>query len=283
MSSPADLARELDIARQLAQKAAALVRRFSEQPVAVKYKDAGEPVTEADLAANALIVSGLAQEFAGDAILSEELPDDGSRLGKERVWMVDPIDGTRDFIRGQPGYVVMIGLCVDGRPALGVVAHPTTGVVWSGVVGQGAWRDQADGTRIPVTTSALAEPPGVRIVVSKSRRSPQIDAFRLALGVTDEMNVGSVGLKVALVCQGDRDLYLYGGEQTKLWDTCAPEAILTAAGGRMSDMDGRPLVYTKTDLNNRDGVVASNGPLHDHVIRALAAARGKSPTTSRPP
>jgi 3'(2'), 5'-bisphosphate nucleotidase len=190
--------------------------------------------------------------------------------------MVDPIDGTRDFIRGQTGYVVMIGLCLDGRPVLGVVAHPSTGAVWSGVVGQAAWREQPGGTRTPVQTSPLAEPPGVRIVVSQSRRSPQIDAFRRALGVTDEMTVGSVGLKVALVAQGERDLYLYPGEQTKLWDTCGPEAILIAAGGRMSDMDGRPLDYGKADLNNRSGVVASNGPLHDHVIRALAVARGKA-------
>jgi 3'(2'), 5'-bisphosphate nucleotidase len=276
MRGPVDLSRELDVARRLAQEAAALVSRLAAQPIAVKYKDAGEPVTEADLAANALIVSRLTQEFPGDAILSEELPDDGSRSARSRVWMVDPIDGTRDFIRGEAGYVVMIGLCLDGRPALGAVAHPSTGVVWSGVVGQGAWREQADGTRIPVTTSALAEPRGVRIVVSKSRRSPRIDAFRRALGVTDEMSVGSVGLKVALVCQGERDLYLYPGEQTKLWDTCGPEAILTAAGGRMSDMDGRPLVYSKADLNNRSGVVASNGPLHDHVIRALATAQGKT-------
>jgi 3'(2'), 5'-bisphosphate nucleotidase len=276
VSRPADLSHEIDVARRLAQEAAALVRGLAERPVSVKYKDAGEPVTDADLAANALIVSRLAQEFPGDAILSEELPDDGSRLGRPRVWMVDPIDGTRDFIRGRPGYVVMIGLCLDGRPALGAVAHPRTDMVWSGVVGQGAWCDQPDGTRVPMRTSALAEPRGVRIVVSQSRRSPQIDAFRLALGVTDEMSVGSVGLKVALVCQGERDLYLYPGEQTKLWDTCGPEAILIAAGGRMSDMDGRPLDYGKADLNNRSGVVASNGPLHDHVIRALAVARGKA-------
>ena len=276
VSRPADLSHEIDVARRLAREAAALVRGLAERPVSVKYKDAGEPVTDADLAANALIVSGLAQEFPGDAILSEESPDDGSRLGRSRVWMVDPIDGTRDFIRGQTGYVVMIGLCLDGRPALGAVAHPRTDVAWSGVVGQGAWRDQPDGTRVPMRTSALAEPRGVRIVVSQSRRSPQIDAFRLALGVTDEMSVGSVGLKVALVCQGERDLYLYPGEQTKLWDTCGPEAILTAAGGRMSDMDGRPLVYNKADLNNRTGVVASNGPLHDLVIQALATARGKN-------
>jgi 3'(2'), 5'-bisphosphate nucleotidase len=273
VSRPADLSHEIDVARRLAREAAALVRGLAEKPVSVKYKDAGEPVTDADLAANALIVSGLAQEFPGDAILSEELPDDGSRLGRPRVWMVDPIDGTRDFIRGQTGYVVMIGLCLDGRPALGAVAHPRTDVVWSGVVGQGAWCDQPDGTRVPMRTSALAEPRGVRIVVSQSRRSPQIDAFRLALGVTDEMSVGSVGLKVALVCQGERDLYLYPGEQTKLWDTCGPEAILTAAGGRMSDLDGRPLVYNKADLNNRNGVVASNGPLHHLVIQALATAR----------
>jgi 3'(2'), 5'-bisphosphate nucleotidase len=276
VSSPVDLSHELDVARELAREAAALVRRFSQQPMAVKHKAGGEPVTEADLAANTLIVSRLAQEFPGDAVLSEELPDDGSRLGSRRVWMVDPIDGTRDFIRGQTGYVVMIGLCLDGRPVLGVVAHPSTGAVWSGVVGQAAWREQPGGTRTPVQTSPLAEPPGVRIVVSQSRRSPQIDAFRRALGVTDEMTVGSVGLKVALVAQGERDLYLYPGEQTKLWDTCGPEAILIAAGGRMSDMDGRPLDYSKADLNNRNGVVASNGPLHDHVIRALASARGKA-------
>jgi len=276
VSSPADLSRELAVARRLAQQAAALVRRFAEQPIEVKYKDGGEPVTEADLAANQLIVSRLAQEFAGDAILSEELPDDGGRLAKDRVWMVDPIDGTRDFIRGRPGCVVMIGLCLDGRPVLGAVAQPSTGNMWSGVVGQPAWRDESDGTRVPVRTSTLAEPHGVRIVVSESRRSPRIDAFRRALGVTDEISLGSVGMKVALVCQGERDLYLYPGEQTKLWDTCGPEAILTAAGGRMSDMDGHPLVYAKADLNNRSGVVASNGPLHDHVIQALATARGKS-------
>jgi 3'(2'), 5'-bisphosphate nucleotidase len=275
VNRPTDLSHEIDVARRLAKQAAALVRRFAEQPISVKYKDAGEPVTEADQAASALIVSGLAQEFPDDAILSEELPDDGSRLGRPRVWMVDPIDGTRDFVAGRPGCVVMIGLCIEGRPQLGVVAQPSTDTLWSGIVGQGAWRETPDGLRAPMRTSTLAQGPGVRIVVSKSRRSPQIDAFRLALGVTDEMNVGSVGLKVALVSQGDRDLYLYPGEHTKLWDTCGPEAILIAAGGRMSDIDGCPLDYSKTDLNNRGGVVASNGPLHDHVIQALAAARGQ--------
>jgi 3'(2'), 5'-bisphosphate nucleotidase len=267
---PIDLSRELTVARRLAQQAAALVRRHAGPELVVQHKSGGEPVTQADQEASVLIVDGLTREFAEDAILSEEVPDDGARLGKPRVWMIDPIDGTRDFIRGETGYVVMIGLCVRGRPALGVVAQPSSGLLWSGATGLGAWREQPDGTRVPVHTSTLARPPGVRIVVSKSHRSPQIDAFRRALGVIDEANVGSVGLKVALVSQGDRDLYLYPGQQTKLWDTCGPEAILVAAGGRMSDLDGQPLVYTEAELANRKGVVASNGPLHDHVIHTLA-------------
>jgi len=273
---PLDFSHELEVARRLAQEAAVLVRRYAGQSLAVKHKSDGDPVTQADLEASALIVSGLAKEFAGDAVLSEEAADDGTRLGKSRVWMVDPIDGTRDFIRGQTGFVVMIGLCLDGRPVLGALVQPSSGLMWSGVVGQGAWRDQPDGTRVAVRTSTLAQPPGVRIVVSKSHRTPDIDDFRRVLGVTDEANVGSVGLKIALVCQGDRDLYLYSGQQTKLWDTCGPEAILGAAGGRVSDLDGRPLVYHEAELRHRRGIVASNGPLHDHVIRALATVRGKN-------
>ncbi|HEX7597622.1 MAG TPA: inositol monophosphatase family protein, partial [Polyangia bacterium] len=109
----------------------------------------------------------------------------------------------------------------------------------------------------------------------------EIDAFRLALGVTDETTMGSVGMKVALISQGDRDLYLYPGAHTKLWDTCAPEAILIAAGGRLSDIDGRPLVYTEPELNNLRGVVATNGPLHNHVLHALATVREKASVIPR--
>ena len=90
-----------------------------------------------------------------------------------------------------------------------------------------------------------------------------------ALQITDEMNVGSIGLKIGLVSEAVRDLYVNPGGRTKSWDTCGPEAILAAAGGRMTDVDGHPLVYDMPDLYNRRGIVASNGPLHDFVISAL--------------
>jgi 3'(2'), 5'-bisphosphate nucleotidase len=263
-------ARELAVAEQVAIEAAHLVRGYHGTNLTVHSKAGNEPVTEADRAANTLIVDRLRAAFPNDAILSEEIPDDGARMGHARVWMVDPIDGTSDFIAGDTGFVVMIGLAIDGRPHVGAVAHPLTGRVYGGVVGEGAWRLDPDGARRSVHTSSLARPPGIRLVASKTHRTPRVDAVKTALGITDEINVGSVGLKIGMVSEASRDLYVYTGGRTKIWDTCGPEAILLGAGGCMTDLDGKPLVYDRPDLYNRRGIVASNGPLHDFVIETLA-------------
>lgn len=261
--------RELGLARSIALEAAALVRTFTGRKLRIDVKMGNEPVTEADLAANELIVTRLAAAFPGDAILSEELPDTGARLGAARVWMVDPIDGTRDFILGEPGFAVMIGLCVDGVPMVGVVSQPIVQKTYGGVVGGSAWMENADGHRTALETSPLSVPEGIRLVASKSHRTSGVEAIKRALGIEDEMNMGSVGLKIGLVAEATRDLYVYTGGRTKLWDTCGPEAILRAAGGQMTDLDGSPLDYVGPDLHNRRGIVASNGHLHDHVIGAI--------------
>jgi 3'(2'), 5'-bisphosphate nucleotidase len=265
-----DFGRELAVAEEVAQRAARLVLGYHRTDLVIESKAGNEPVTRADREASELIVAALQEAFPDDVVLSEELPDDGSRHGRSRVWMVDPIDGTSDFIQGETGFVVMIGLVVDGRPHVGAVAQPLTGQIYSGIVGQGAWRREADGTRAALHTSDLARPPGIRLVASKTHRTPRVDAVKKALGITDELNVGSVGLKIGLVSEGSRDLYVYTGSRTKIWDTCGPEAILHGAGGRMTDLDGKPLVYDAADLYNRRGIVASNGPLHDYVVEALA-------------
>jgi 3'(2'), 5'-bisphosphate nucleotidase len=265
-----DFSPELEAAERIALEAAELVRGYHGRPLSVENKPGDEPVSEADHAANTLIVSRLRAAFPDDVVLSEEIPDDGSRLGRPRVWMVDPIDGTRDFIMGDTGFVVMIGLLVDGRPRVGAVAHPLTGRLYGGVAGVGSRVTGPDGARAPLHTSALARPPGIRLVASKSHRTARIDAVRKALMIEDEINVGSVGLKIGLVSEASRDLYVYGGGRTKIWDTCGPEAILVGAGGRLTDLDGRPLSYDQPELYNRRGIVASNGPLHDFVIEAIA-------------
>ncbi len=273
------LARELAITHAVALEAAALVRPYHGSRLAVENKAGDEPVTQVDRAASELIVARLRAAFPDDAILSEELPDDGSRLTNARVWMVDPIDGTRDFINGETGYAVMIGLCIDGRPVVGAVSQPPTGLTWAGAVGEAAWKEQPDGSRQPLRPSTLREGPGIRLVASKSHRTPHVDAFRHALGIDDEMNIGGVGLKVGLVADGSRDLYVYPGGRTKRWDSCAPEAILVAAGGKLTDTDGALIDYTTKDLYNSRGLVASNGFLHDMVIGTLAALRAKGDMT----
>ncbi len=264
---------ELEVARSVALEAAALVSRYQRNNLVVSLKTGDEPVTEADRAASELIVARLRQVFPDDAILSEELPDDGARFHSHRVWMVDPIDGTRDFIDGADGFAVMIGLCVGGRPVMGVVSQPPTRLTYGGAVGDAAWSETPEGGRIPLRLSTLAKPPGIRLVASKSHRTGDIDLFRRELQITDEINVGGVGVKIGLVADGRRDLYVYPGGRTKIWDTCAPEAILMAAGGRMTDTFGDPLIYTAPDLHNRRGILASNGPLHTLVVSTLAAVR----------
>jgi 3'(2'), 5'-bisphosphate nucleotidase len=268
-----DFSRELDVARAVALEAAAVVSSFQGRPLGVEHKAGGEPVSLADIASSDLIVARLRQVFPDDGILSEELPDNPARLTKNRVWMIDPIDGTRDFVRGEPGYVVMIGLAVEGRPMVGAVAQPSTGTIWSGAVGMGAWKEAAGQNRVPIRPAT--DPSCVRLVSSKSHRTEYYARFCEILGITDETRFGSVGLKVALVAEGSRDLYVYPGSQTKIWDSCAPEAILTAAGGRFTDSDGKPLCYTELALQNFRGIVASNGVVHERALDAVAKLRAE--------
>jgi 3'(2'), 5'-bisphosphate nucleotidase len=270
-----DFSRELEIARTVAIEAAAVVNSFKGRPLGVEHKAGGEPVSLADLESSALIVRRLAEAFPDDAILSEEVPDEPSRLEKSRVWMIDPIDGTRDFLLGEPGYVVMIGLCVQGRPRVGVVVQPTSGNVWMGALGMGAWKETLDGKREPLCISGVKDSKDIRLVSSKSHRTEYYERFRRTLGITDEFALGSVGLKVALVSEGSRDLYVYPGGQTKIWDSCGPEAILSAAGGKLTDSDGNDLCYTNLSLHNPRGLVASNGLVHGQALAAIAKLRSE--------
>ena len=276
MSVPSDLSRELETACTVAREAAALVAGFAGQTLEVQHKTGGEPVSRADLESSELIVRRLAAAFPDDAILSEELPDNASRLGVPRVWMIDPIDGTKDFLRGESGHAVMIGLAREGRPALGVVAQPATGCLWTGVVGAGAWKQSQGGPREPLRVSTVTGAHAIRLVSSKSNRSEYYARFCRALGITDELSLGSVGLKMATVAQGTRDLYVYPGNQSKMWDSCGPEAILIAAGGKVSDMDGQPLCYDRPELRNLRGFVASNGLVHGLALEAIARLRAEA-------
>ena len=265
-----DLERELAVAERLAREAGALIERYFGSGIAVEYKPGEEgPVTRADKEANALLVAGLRDAFPDDGTLSEEAPDDGSRRRCRRVWMVDPLDGTKDFIRGLHGFSVMIGLCEAGVPILGVIYQPTARQLYRAARGHGAELVAPDGTVGRIHVSTVAEPSGIRLVASQSHRSEAIDRVRETLGVHDELNIGSVGLKLGLIARGERDLYVNPASLSSLWDTCGPEALLAEAGGRITDLYGAKLDYLGDSLKNSRGLVASNGVLHEQVIAQI--------------
>jgi 3'(2'), 5'-bisphosphate nucleotidase len=240
----------------------------------VELKAGDEPVTLADKRANDLIVEGLHARFPHDPVLSEEAPAIEGVLGSPRIWMVDPIDGTKDFIRGSEGFSVMIGLARLGRPVLGVVHQPALDRTFFATPDGGAHVVTGD-TVQPLAVSRVSSAGDVRLVASASHRSPDIDRVKGALGIDNEQNIGSIGVKLCLIAMGLRDLYVNPQTKTKVWDTCGPEAILVGAGGRLTDLDGVPVDYA--ELAQRRGLVASNGLVHDEVIAKLAPLFAKRP------
>jgi 3'(2'), 5'-bisphosphate nucleotidase len=265
--------RELDVAVELARAAGASILSQYEKPLRVEqknYDDDVEPVTQADRIANELIVNGLKKEFPSDGILAEESIDTERRLGKSRVWMVDPLDGTNGFIDGNGDFAVQIGLAEDGAPVVGVVYLPLSRVLYRTVIGNGAWieRPQRETERAAVSDRQTFAT--MRLAASRSHRSPRMNKVVQRFGFQSEVQRGSVGIKIGLLVEQECDLYIHLSPRTKEWDTCAPQLILTEAGGRLTDLFGRPLKYNVRDVNNRNGLVASNGAAHEQIIETLA-------------
>ena len=274
----AQLSPDLAVVLPLIREAGALAMRYftawhggpASSALAVEMKDGDEPVTAADRAVSELCVRRLRLAFPADAILSEELPDDGARHHAARTWLIDPIDGTKDFIAGRAGFSIMIGLLSGGRPVLGAVYQPTASRLWYAAVGAGAFGEQAGGPPQALHVAATAELSAARMVSSVSHPDPLVAELRDRAGIRDETQVGSVGIKLSLVAAGERDLYVNPAGKCKLWDTAAPDIILTEAGGRLTDLLGEPLTYVGPELGHRRGMVASNGTLHAQALAQLA-------------
>lgn len=276
LTSTDSLDYELRTAAKLAREAGAAVLAWYGSTSA-DTKANGDPVTEADHAANRVILNGLSTAFPDDAVLSEEAKDEPDRLASRRIWIVDPLDGTKEFLARNGEFSIMIGLAIDGSATLGVVYRPVGDILYSARAHGGAFAEQGSERR----TLGVADgrfPP--RIVASRSHPDPLLTRMHQALGATDIMPSGSVGIKCALIAEGERDLYLHPVPYLKEWDTCAPEVILKEAGGEVSDCLGASLVYNKPDPRQPRGIVASGGGIHQQVlsrIGGIAATAGLAP------
>lgn len=265
---------ELDTAKDLACRAGAiLMEHYAEEP-SVQWKGKNDPVTTADLAASRFLVGELQTLFPSDAILSEEEKDDLKRLTNSRVWIIDPMDGTREFISRRGEFAVMIGLALEGKAHLGAVYQPTEDKLYFAASGTGAYLT-CRGATMRLQVSDRSEFSHATMALSRSHLSESTEMIRKRLGIGQTIQMGSLGIKVGLVCETRADVYVQG-RGTSLWDTCGPEAILREAGGRMTDSSGNAFRYDRTELRNLDGVIATNGLLHDKVVEAVGALAARN-------
>ena len=238
----------LDLAAALAERAGARILAIRDRGFDIQHKADRSVVTEADNAAEAIIVAGLRDALPGCCVVAEEEMASGKIVAApSEFWLVDPLDGTREFTGGGDDFAVNIGLVRGGRPVLGVVGVPATGEIFGGIVGQGAWR-QRDGTRSVIS---VRHPPAEGLTVVASRHhgdAERLDAFLAGRIVARMVNFGS-SLKFCRLAEGEADLYPRFG-RTMEWDTCAPQAVLEAAGGAVETLDGSTLRYGKTGWDN---------------------------------
>jgi 3'(2'), 5'-bisphosphate nucleotidase len=192
-----------------------------------------------DQVANAFILMGLAEWRPGDAVLSEESPDDQARLAASRVWIVDPLDGTREYSEGRPDWAVHVALAVDGAPRLGAVAVPARGRLF-----------RSDRAALPAN-AGRARP---IMLVSRTRPPAEAETIAALLGA-ELVAMGSAGAKAMAVVAGEADIYYHAGGQHE-WDNCAPAAVALGAGLHASRLDGSPLLYNRADTLVPDLIIA---------------------------
>jgi 3'(2'), 5'-bisphosphate nucleotidase len=274
ISQELPFARELEVVTELARDAGAILLRHYHSPFLVEQKVNAnkelEEVTAADREANDLIVRRLAAEFPDDGILAEESADTERRLDKDRVWMIDPMDGTKNFIQRDGDFAVQIGLAVNGESVAGVVYQPVRDVLYRAARGAGSWIEAPDKGAARMSVSNVVAPHEMVLASSRSHRSPRMELVVSRFGFKDEVRRGSVGVKIGLITEQLADLYMHLSPSTKQWDTCGPEIILIEAGGRLTDLFGQPLRYNGVRVDNRNGIVATNGAAHEMVIENLA-------------
>ncbi len=248
----------LDRVKRLSIEAGRAIMDVYSRPFSVEYKDDSSPLTEADKAAHSVIEAGL-REIAPDVpVISEEgeeIPF-SARKGFRSFWLVDPLDGTKEFIKRNGEFTVNIALIEDSVPVLGVIYAPARGLMYFARKGQGAYREDASGSR-KINAASLSPDAPIKAVVSRSHPSPAIEEYLSAFTIENRVEAGS-SLKFCLVAEGTADIYPRFGE-TWEWDTAAGHAIASEAGALVTLPDLAPLTYNKEGLKNPGFIVASPG------------------------
>ena len=243
-----------------------LIKQDDEKTKIIKTKTQEDPVTLADLKVNELIIKRINEKYKNTnwEILSEEnvkIEVDSCNTNADWIWILDPLDGTKDFIQSTGNYAMHLALNYRRRPCLGIVLIPEKNELWF-AVGSKLWCEKRDGTILssPIPTSKNLEQ--MTIVTSKNHRNEKLNELISKVNFKKITRMGSVGCKIASIIRGESDIYislsLPSHSAPKDWDFAAPEAILKAAGGTITNLDNQELIYSKNSFEQRGIIVASN-------------------------
>ncbi len=279
MPLPLDQYRDLLI--DVAWAAADLLKDYEQNPSRWQIQAHADlsPVTMADQAVDQLILSRL-QEACGQTefgYLTEETYEPGPPLAQPYIWIIDPLDGTKDFIQRTGEYAIHIALAQQGRPILAAVAWPGRDRIYLAQQGEGSYRITRTAAPHRLTVDQARAWEALRILTSRSHSNLELEACLKALPQVERKKMGSIGCKIATIAEQEADVYFMLPSPTspKDWDLAGPELILTEAGGQLTRFDQSPLCYNQGDVNQAGGYLASNGIHHRQFCQLLEAHRRK--------
>ncbi|MFC1662960.1 3'(2'),5'-bisphosphate nucleotidase CysQ [Patescibacteria group bacterium] len=264
-----DLAR----AQTAAQIAGEKILTYYKRNIKIDYRD-NEAVTEADKQSGAIIISQLQNKNYG--MISEEKADDRERMKKEFVWIVDPLDGTTDFIQGTGEFSIMIGLVHYSRPILGVVYLPLQKKLYFAQTGKGAYLRESGKSPKRLRVSQNHRLDKAVFLTSRNHYSDDDAYTAKCLRLPKPIKMGSNGVKISLIAEGGADCFFNSTNRMSEYDSCAPDIILHEAGGRVTDKNGRVIHYNKEKPTLPNGLVASNGYFHDEIIVGMQDNKKKN-------
>lgn len=254
-----------ELAIQAAMAANSMIVQLYKEKLSTSIKEDNSPLTEADLQSNKIIKKFL--QDTGLPILSEEDKDTKLRLKHDKLWIIDPLDGTSDFVNKTGEFTTMIALVEKQKPVLGVISRPTTNTVFFAQHSKGAYKLE-NGMWKKLQVSKIKNLKKSRAVGSRFHLTNEEKEIFKKLGVLSFQSRGS-SLKVTEICQGLAEIYLTTSNKIKQWDTCASYCLVNEAGGKMTDTRGHDIIYNTEELNHQYGLVVTNGFIHDDVIRQL--------------
>ena len=282
----------LSAVAHIAVNAGKVILPFFRNDCGHRLKADNSPVTQADLASHDLLANALAELTPGHLVISEESsgPSATPNPPLEEYWLVDPLDGTKEFLKGKPGFTVNVALMRQGSPALGVVHAPALGLTYCAQAGAGAWRQAPGESPVPIRTRP-AQLEQLVVVASRDHSGPAVKRLLEKLHSPQLTTIGS-SLKLCLIAEGRADLY-FRDVPTMEWDTAAAQCLLETAGGQVLDLHGNALGYGKKDLRNPEFLALGDpafrwrdlAPGSDDraAFRALFAVVGKGPAGAAEP